>query len=41
LFSTTTGWPQRSDSFGPTVRAMMSIPVPGVYGTTSVIGREG
>jgi hypothetical protein len=30
LLSTTTGWPQRSLILGPTVRAMMSMPVPGV-----------
>jgi len=38
LFSTITGWPRRSESFGPTVRAMMSMPVPGVKGTTTLIG---
>ena len=36
--STTTGRPRRSESFGPTVRAMRSMPVPGVKGTMSRIG---
>jgi hypothetical protein len=37
-FSTTTGRPSRSDSRGPTWRAMRSMPVPGVNGTISLIG---
>ena len=41
LFSTTTGWPHFSASFGPMTRARMSMPVPGENGTTSVTGREG
>jgi hypothetical protein len=41
LFSTTTGCPSRSESLGPTVRAIMSMPVPGVYGTMNLIGCEG
>ena len=41
LFSTTMGCPRRSESFGPTVRAMMSMPVPGVNGTTTLIGWDG
>src|SRR4051794_26802373 len=32
---------QRSASFGPRMRASMSAPVPGVYGTTSVTLRDG
>ena len=30
LFSTTTGWPHLSESFGAMTRARMSIPLPGV-----------
>src|ERR1700688_391624 len=39
--STTTGCPQRSDSFCPTVRARMSMPVPGVKGTMICTGLFG
>ena len=39
--SMTTAWPKRSESFGPTLRAMMSMPVPGENGTTTLIGRDG
>ena len=41
LFSTTTGCFQRSASLGWRARARMSMPVPGVKGTTRVTGREG
>src|SRR5260370_8216459 len=41
LFSTTTGWPHFSLSFGPMTRARMSMPVPGENGTTSVTVRLG
>jgi predicted patatin/cPLA2 family phospholipase len=37
-FSTTTGRFRRCPSRGPTVRATMSIPVPGVNGTISLSG---
>ena len=40
-FSTTTGWPSLGDSRSATKRAMMSGPVPGVNGTTSLIGWSG
>ena len=40
-FSTTTGWPSLADSRSATKRAMMSGPVPGVNGTTSLIGWSG
>src|ERR1700724_678878 len=39
--SMTTGCPQRSDSFCPTVRARMSMPVPGVKGTMICTGLPG
>ena len=38
LFSTTTGRPSRCESLGPTVRAIRSMPVPGVKGTMSLMG---
>ena len=38
LFSTTTGRPSLCESLGPTVRAMRSMPVPGVNGTMSLMG---
>src|SRR5256885_9238139 len=41
LLSTTTGSPHLRLSLGAMTRARMSIPLPGVYGTTSVIGRLG
>src|SRR5258708_27543289 len=40
-FSTTTGWPQRSPSFCATIRAMMSVPPPGVKATTIRTGLAG
>src|SRR5260370_4737038 len=40
-FSTTTGWPSVGDSRSATKRAMMSGPVPGVNGTTNLIGWSG
>ena len=40
-FSTTTGWPQRSVSFWATIRAMMSVPPPGVKATTIRTGLVG
>ena len=40
-FSTTTGTFQRSLKPGPSARARMSMPVPGVNGTMSLIGLEG
>jgi hypothetical protein len=40
-FSTTTATFQASESFWPSVRARMSMPVPGVYGTTSLTVRAG
>src|SRR5258706_10740649 len=39
--STTTGCPHISASFGPTVRARMSMPVPGENGTTIFTGCVG
>src|SRR5262247_1055211 len=41
LLSTTTCWPQISDSRAPTMRAMPSMPPPGVNGTTSLTTRVG
>src|SRR5579871_2974930 len=41
LFSMTTGWPRRSDSFCPTIRAIRSLPPPGVNPTTMRIARDG
>ena len=41
LFSMTTGWPSLSCSFWLTSRAVMSVNPPGVYGTITLIGREG
>ena len=38
-FSTKNGWSQRPCSFGPSSRATMSGPVPGVNGTTIRTGR--
>ena len=40
-FSTTTGWPSRSDIFGAISRARMSIPPPGGKPMTIRIGRDG
>ena len=43
-FTTTTGWPRTCDRRGCTVRAMVSIPVPGVNGTmilTDWVGQAG
>jgi len=40
-FSTTTGCPRISASFGPTKRAATSVAPPGVLGTTSLIGFAG
>jgi hypothetical protein len=39
--STTTGCPSVTDSLSATMRAMLSTPPPGGYGTTSVIGLVG
>src|SRR5687768_217319 len=39
--STTTGWPQPSESFCATVREMMSVPPPGGNGTMRRTGRLG
>src|SRR5579872_2656885 len=36
-----TGWPRLSDNFWPTIRAMMSLPPPGVKPTTMRMAREG
>src|SRR5437879_10339936 len=41
MFSTTTGWPSNAGSRADNCRATRSMPVPGVYGTTSVIGCSG
>ena len=41
LFSTTTGWPQRSVSFCAISRAMMSVPPPGAKPTTILTGFVG
>src|SRR6478736_891431 len=41
LLSTTTGWPQRAASLGAMMRAMMSLPLLEVNGTTSVTGLPG
>src|SRR3979490_1119444 len=41
LFSMMTGWPKLSDNFCPTIRAMMSLPPPGVKPTRIWIGRDG
>src|SRR4051794_8788431 len=41
LFSTITGWPQRSDSFCAISRAPVSVPPPGGNGTTRVTERVG
>src|SRR5438067_10831029 len=41
LLTVTTAAFQRSASFGPSTRARMSAPVPGVYGTTTCTGRLG
>jgi hypothetical protein len=38
LFSTTTGLPSLWESLGPTVRAIKSMPVPGVNGTINLMG---
>src|SRR5579864_5729768 len=41
LLSMTTGWPRLSDSFCPTIRAIRSLPPPGVKPTTIWIARVG
>src|SRR5437763_3138697 len=41
LFSTTIGWPMRSDIFCPTSRAKKSVPPPAGYGTIRWIGLVG
>jgi hypothetical protein len=41
LFSTTTGWPQRSFSLSPSRRTMMSSELPAGAGTTMRTGRAG
>src|SRR6267142_2467928 len=41
LFSTTTGWPQFSESRAPIERESASVAPPGVVGTTIFTGREG
>ena len=41
LFSITTGWPQRSESFWPTVRATTSVAPPAGKGTISRTGFAG
>jgi len=41
LLSMTTGWPQLSCIFAPTMRAMMSLPPPGGKPTTMWMGFEG
>src|ERR1700738_1368603 len=41
LFSMITGWPKLSDNFCPTIRAMMSLPPPGVKPTMMWIARVG
>src|SRR5438132_11807240 len=41
LFSTTTGWPQISESRAPMERERASVAPPGVVGTTIFTGREG
>jgi len=41
LFSTTTGWPSASPSFGPISRAMMSTGPPGGNATSTRTGLEG
>src|SRR2546421_9795167 len=41
LFSTTTGWPQISESRAPIERDSASVAPPGVVGTTIFTGREG
>ena len=40
-FSTSTGWPSRSESLGWMMRATVSLPPPGAKGTMSVTGRVG
>src|SRR4051812_30008621 len=40
-FSTSTGWPRRSASFGASSRELMSVGPPGAKGTTQWIGRLG
>src|SRR5438046_3317444 len=40
-FSTTTGWPQYSESFWPNVRARISVALPAVNGTTILTGFVG
>src|SRR5882762_6451047 len=40
-FSITTGWPTCKETFSDTVRAMMSVPLPGVNGTMTLIGFAG
>src|SRR6516162_969373 len=41
LFSITTCWPQISESRAPMMRPMLSMPPPGVNGTTSLMTRLG
>src|ERR1700733_14317683 len=41
LLSMMTGWPRSSDNFCPTIRAIRSLPPPGVKPTTMWIGRLG
>src|SRR5437588_6341735 len=41
LFSTTTGWPQISESRAPIERESASVAPPGVVGTTIFTGRDG
>src|SRR5580698_2385232 len=41
LLSIMTGWPNLSDSFCPTIRAIRSLPPPGVKPTTIRIARVG
>src|SRR6476661_3456674 len=41
IFSTITGWPSLCERRSATVRAIMSMPMPGPNGTTNLIGRVG
>src|SRR5690242_7554190 len=40
-FSTSTGWPSRSESLGARMRELMSVGPPGANGTTQRIGCDG
>jgi len=40
-FSITSGWPSSRDSASPTMRAVVSTPLPGPNGTSTVTGRWG